>query len=140
MKGSTFKTHKERIKGALLIHYLASGKEDISLDEMEFPMLICNFPANLSLDPSQKLSQEDKKESNHVLQIAIEHWKALKTTSPNGLRSGFLMRNGILEKEKNDWKILVEKKSIDVLLDQLPWSLDMIKLPWHNHVWTVKWN
>lgn len=139
IKGSAFKTHKTRSKGVLLIHYLASGKEDISLDEMEFPMLFCDFPANLQLDLSTKLSQRDKEESNRVIQVAIEHWKALKTTSPNGLRSGFLMRNGNLKKGKNNWKILMEKKSIDVLLDQLPWNLHMIKLPWQNHFWTVEW-
>jgi hypothetical protein len=139
IKDSAFKNHKARSKGAMLIHYLASGKEDRSLDEMEFPKLFCDFPANLELDLSQKLSEEDKEESNRVLQIAIEHWKALKKTSPDGLRSGFLMRNGNLKKGKNDWEIFMEKKSIDVLLDHLPWNLHMIKLPWQNHFWTVEW-
>jgi hypothetical protein len=42
--------------------------------------------------------------------------------------------------EKNGESLIrVEKNSIDILLDYLPWSLSMIMLPWRNELLRVDW-
>ncbi|WP_194775014.1 contractile injection system tape measure protein [Pararhodonellum marinum] len=139
MKGSNFKNRSSRSKGALLLHFLATGNEKMTQDEMEFPSLLCDLPPKTAFDLSLKLNKQEKEEANRVLLVTIDRWKALKNTSPDGLRSGFLMRNGTVERINNDWKLKVEKKSIDVLLDQIPWNLGMVKLPWRRDLWMVDW-
>ena len=66
------------------------------------------------------------------------HWGALKSTSIDGLRNSFLMRNGKLSKEEI-WQLTVENKAWDVLLAQLPWGISMVKTPWMEELLYVHW-
>ncbi len=77
--------------------------------------------------------------AEELLQSAITHWKALKNTSPDGLRTGFFQRDGKLIEENNSCRIIVERKAQDVLLDNIPWNIHLIKLPWHKKVVFVEW-
>jgi hypothetical protein len=63
----------------------------------------------------------------------------LNNTSIEGLRDGFLKRKGKINIHADRIKILVEKGSIDMLLDYLPWNLSHIKLPWLKHIIQVEW-
>ncbi|MBB2487453.1 hypothetical protein H5407_19640, partial [Mitsuaria sp. WAJ17] len=80
-----------------------------------------------------------------MLQAVIAHWKALGHTSVAGLRETFLQRQGRLMKEKPRtdappaWRLRVEKRGLDVLLDRLPWGFSTIRLPWMEGVLHVEW-
>lgn len=139
LKGSTFKNKSSKNKAVLLLHFLATGDENIPEYEMVLPKLLCEIPSNLPLDHTLKISNKEKKEALNLLKVVIEHWGALGSTSPEGLQEGFLRREGKLEKEQMGWKLYVEQKTIDILLDRLPWNLSMIKLPWMNEILKVEW-
>ena len=85
------------------------------------------------------LIQSDREEAETVLQAAISHWQALKNTSINGLRSSFLLRQGLVREVENGWRLRVERKPFDILLDQLPWGIGIIKLPWMEEILWVEW-
>ena len=91
------------------------------------------------MDHTITITKEEKKEANNLLQAVIEHWGALGGTSPDGLREGFLTRQGKLEKEQTGWRLYVEQKTLDILLDRLPWNLSLIKLPWMKELLKVEW-
>lgn len=139
LKGTKFKNFKSQSKAVLLLHYLATAKERFGDYEMVLPKFLCGMPANLPMDHTLKLSKKERKEANGLLQAAIDHWVALGTTSPDGLREGFLMREGKLVKEQSGWKLYVEQKALDILIDRLPWNLSMIKLPWMKEILKVEW-
>jgi hypothetical protein len=63
----------------------------------------------------------------------------LKNTSAAGLREGFLQRPVKLFTKNGDIYLRVEKSSIDVLLDYLPWNLGIIMLPWMKDILRVEW-
>jgi hypothetical protein len=64
----------------------------------------------------------------------------LRNTSPDGLRGTFLIRSGKLcLRDGGDWSLQVESNSFDILLDQLPWGISMIKLPWMEKMLWVEW-
>jgi hypothetical protein len=69
----------------------------------------------------------------------IEHWKALKNTSIAGLRATFLARDGLLTQREEDWVLRVERKTLDVLLDRIPWGYSTVAMPWNNYVIHVEW-
>jgi hypothetical protein len=73
------------------------------------------------------------------VQAAILHWSALKSTSIDGFRHSFLIRHGVIVDQENKWLLKVEPKSFDLLLDQLPWGISMIKLSWMERVLAVEW-
>ncbi|GAA4276778.1 contractile injection system tape measure protein [Aquimarina mytili] len=130
---------KAQSKAVVLLHFLATAKEDPKEYEMVLPKFLCQMPVNIPLDHSIKLTKEEKVEANNLLQAVIEHWGVLGGTSPDGLREGFLMREGKLEKEQTGWKLFVEQKTLDILLDRLPWNLGLIKLPWMKEILKVEW-
>ena len=74
-----------------------------------------------------------------MLEAVIEQWPVLKNTSIAGLREAFLQRNGKLFSKNDKLHLQVEASTLDVLLDQLPWNLSMIKLPWMKGLLRVDW-
>lgn len=134
-----FKNFKSQSKSVLLIHFLATGEEKPKEYEMVLPKLLCGMPANLPLDHTLKLTKKEKKEAIQLLQAAIDHWGVLGNSSPDGLREGFLMREGKLENGPTGWKLQVEQKAQDILLDKLPWNLSLLKLPWMKEILKVDW-
>lgn len=139
IEGKEFADFESRSKAVLLLHFLATGKEHLPEYEMVLPKFLCEMPSNLPLDHTLSLSRQEKEEAHKLLQAVIGHWGVLGTTSPDGLREGFLMREGKLEKEQTGWKLYVEQKAQDVLLDRLPWTLSILKLPWMKEMLSVEW-
>jgi hypothetical protein len=85
------------------------------------------------------LTKIEKIEAEDLITSAINHWKALKSTSIKGFQISFLQRKGILTEKEDLWTLQVEKKSHDLLLDSLPWSFSLIKLPWMKKMIQVEW-
>ncbi|WP_281990134.1 contractile injection system tape measure protein [Aquimarina aggregata] len=137
--GKDFKDFESRSKAVVLLHFLATGKENPVEYEMVLPKFLCEMPSNMPLDHTIKITEEEKEEAVGLLKIVIEHWGALGNISADGLREGFLMRQGKLENESTGWKLYIEQKAMDILLDRLPWNISIVKLPWMKEILTVEW-
>ena len=74
-----------------------------------------------------------------MLQAVIDNWTIMKGNSPDALREGFFQREGKLSKKGNGWNLQVEKKTIDILLNKLPWGLGLVRLPWLEELIFVEW-
>jgi len=124
-----------------LIQYMATGKTELPEYEMLLAKLICGLQAEDPIARFIALSEIEMNEVEVMLQAAIEHWGTLGKTSSDGLREGFLQRDGKLEKHPSGWHLMVEQKSMDILLDSLPngWGLSTIKLPWMKDIMYVEW-
>ncbi len=122
-----------------LLHFLATGNEDVTEANMVFEKFLCGIPLKMPVQKKSLLTPKMKMETKNLLEQAIKRWPALKNTSPEGLRQMFLQRAGkIIEKEKY-YKIIVEHKAQDVLLERLPWNISMVKLPWVGKLIYVNW-
>jgi hypothetical protein len=126
-------------RAVMLAQYLASGREEVAEFETGLAKVLCGIDLETPVDTSIKLSAKEKSETDELLQSAIEYWNVLKKTSPAALRESFLMRNGKLSFSDNEWLLQVEQKSFDMLLENLPWSISMIKLPWMKHLLKTEW-
>jgi Contractile injection system tape measure protein len=105
------------------------------------PKLLCGWPLNEPVVRGLDLPEAALEEGEHLLQTAITYWEALKSTSPDGLREGFLQREGKLTRSgEGNWKLQVEQQAIDILLGSLPWGLSMVTLPWMDELLIVEWN
>jgi hypothetical protein len=139
LEENSFKDFHCQSKAVALLHFLATGEENPLEYEMILPKFLCEMPANIPIDHTLVLTDEEKEEAHSLLLAAIAHWGVLQGTSPDGLREGFLCREGKLEKEETGWKLHVEQKTLDILLDRLPWNLGLIKLPWMTELLKVEW-
>lgn len=122
-----------------ILHYLATGEEQ----DFEFTMILeaylCGLPVDEPIPRKVELSEEIKSACNDMLLAVLGHWKALKSQSIPLLQKEFLQREGKLFLKEEPPRITVERKSIDILLDKIPWTISMLKLPWKSHLIYVEW-
>lgn len=122
------------------LHYVLSGNDAADEIGLVFEKILCGLPVRQSLDLPCLLSEAEKEEATALLQSVIQHWSMLKSTSPDGLRHNFLQREGRLLFKAGQWELTVQKQTHDILLDYLPWTIGMIKLPWMKTLLITKWN
>ena len=139
-----FKSATEMQRAVLLLHYLATGKiitEEETIDEIEFtfPKILCGFPVTEVIVPST-LTKKEVDTTISLLKACLIHWEKLKKSSITSLRCTFLQRKGFLEHVENAYQLTVDKSGTDILLDSLPWSFSMIKLPWLKETIFTTWH
>jgi hypothetical protein len=127
-------------RAAALLHFLSTGREDVHEWELGCIKILLGLEPERPLFISEGLlSIADKKESRALLVSVIDHWSALKGTSVTGFQSSFLQRQGLIRDEEDCWKLQVESRSFDILLDQLPWSINIVKFPWMKKAIHTEW-
>lgn len=129
----------EQEKAIWLLHFIATGCLEAEEHELLLPKVLCGYPIDLSPDKDILLDSSICEEALNMMKAAIEQWTMLKNTSVDGLREGFLQRKGKLYKKDDDTCIAMETSAIDILLDQLPWNLNIVKLPWVKELIKVEW-
>lgn len=123
----------------VLLHFLATGRDDPAEFELVLPKVLCgqlpqdSFEGPVALDPAARA------EADQLLDSVLAHWGALKDSSIDGLREGFLVREGKLSLRDGIWRLQVEQKPWDMLLEQLPWSLQFTKFPWMPNPLKTEW-
>lgn len=123
-----------------LLHYLVTGHPEAPEYELVLPKLLCGIPLSMPVPILIEISEREKNEVSSLLEAVINHWEALGNTSEDGLRGSFLVRPGKLsQKEDGDWLLQVESRTYDILLDQLPWGISMIRLHWMKTMLWVEW-
>ncbi|GAB3422910.1 contractile injection system tape measure protein [Niabella aquatica] len=123
-----------------LIYYAATGKERPAEFELVLPKILCGLELQDAVETGTALSVSEKSEADEMLCSVIAHWKVLGNTSVEGLRSSFLQREGkITRSEKGEWQLMVQQEAYDMLLQQLPWSIGIIRLPWMEQNLITHW-
>jgi hypothetical protein len=134
-----FISPEKQQRAAMLLQYMAVGKAEIPEHLLVLNKLLCNMKIYQPVPKNIAISAKEKKETEAVLAAAINNWKALNKMSVNGFRGSFLIREGILRKQHNGWLLTIEKKTYDILMDQLPWPVSVIKCPWMKQHILVEW-
>lgn len=123
-----------------LLFYLLAGEEDPVEYELDVVKLLLGLSPEYPLPLTRGLlNAENKLEAEQLLGCFISHWPALKKTSPNGLRGSFLRRSGLLRETERHWELTIERVGVDVLLDQLPFTYSIVKLPWMPKSIHIEW-
>lgn len=126
-------------KAALLLQFMATGQETFEEQELMLNKLLCGLEIPHPVDIQLTLTPQEKEEAENLLRFVADQWKALKGISIAGLRESFLKKEGILKQEPKGWVLQVERSTIDLLVDKLPWAISLIRLPWNNYLLYVEW-
>jgi len=126
-------------RGVLILEHMVSGEFEFPENRLVLNKILCGWPLGDHVARQLGLSQSELMELNDLLLSLIEHWQALKNTSPAGLREGFLQRSGRLTKDDMGWRLIVNRAGHDILLDSLPWGIGLISLPWMEQPLRVEW-
>jgi hypothetical protein len=134
-----FRSLQKQIRAVHLLQHLTGGKGKQYEHLLPLNKILCglhpDFPVGIMFRPGKK----EKEEVAGLLQSVINYWPVMQGTSIGALQETFIRRNGIIESSEGDWIIRVENKTVDILLDELPWSITPLAFSWNNYLIHVEW-
>jgi hypothetical protein len=139
LKDKQFVTHEAAKRGVLILQHLVTSEHMFPEHELTLNKLLCGLEPDEPVAIQIDISEFEKDEIANLLESVADHWKALKGTSAEGVRRSFLSRTGLLIPQDGSWKLTVERQTIDVLVDRLPWPISILKYPWMNIMIYVEW-
>ena len=141
MRDENFKDEYSQQKAVHLLQYLANGEQEAPEYIMPLNKILCGLDEAEHIDRFIQLQEAEKTEADELLAAVITHWTMLKNTSAAALQETFFQRSGKLAFVETDgyWKLQVERKAVDILLDKIPWGISYIKLPWMKYALVTEW-
>lgn len=139
LEGRAFNGEEAAGRAVHLLQWLVDERLDADEHELVLNKLLCGLPTGTPVPRELLLLPNEREAAQQVLQGVIAHWSALGRTSVQGLRESFLQREGRLTRDETAWRLLVAPRAFDMLLDRLPWSYTLMKLPWMPEVLHVEW-
>ena len=127
-------------KAVLISEFLVTGVNKFEEFNLMLNKILCGIDLEENVITEIVINDQIREECEVLLNEVITHWSVLRNTSIEGLRETFLQRSGKLSKVDNGWLLQVEQKSVDVLLNNLPWGIGIIKLPWMSEMLYVEWS
>src|SRR5262249_27918139 len=123
-----------------LLHFLATGERRAPEYALILPKLLCNLPLEAPVEAPVALTAGGGLRGSALFKAVSLNWMVFAVDSFEPLRGTFLARPGKFSQRGNGDDVLqVEPQSFDILLDQLPWGIGMIQLPWMKKLLWVEW-
>lgn len=122
-----------------LLQYLVDGRTDAPEPLLALNKILCGLDPSWPALPAIEMTLLERETCDSLLASILALWPALSGSSVAALRETFLQREGRLSRAGPSWKLEVERKTVDVLVDSLPWSLATILTPWTPHPLFVTW-
>jgi hypothetical protein len=138
LAGRGFRDIDARNRAVHLLGCLTFGSTDVAEYELVLAKVLCGRALEDPLDPVE-LDHDDVAACDALLGAVLEHWKALRSSSPEWLRQQFLLRGGKLEAVDSGYLLTIERRAQDVLLARLPWGCGVVGLPWLTDRIFVRW-
>lgn len=126
-------------KAILFLQYVVNGKNRQAEYQLVLNKILCGWPIHLPLKDRVNLTATEKAVAADLAESLKEHWTVVKNTSVPGLIQSFVARPGLIQKTSAGYLIQVERRTIDILLDSLPFGLTIIKLPWNEYIINTEW-
>ena len=139
-KDDQFVSREAAAKACLYLHYLVNKNTSVSEHELCLNKLLCGLPEYTAIPETIDISDSDKELLNELLNVVISRWNIIDNISPDGLREIFLIRSGKLITNQDDQvNLKVDQKAYDLLLNHIPWSISVIRLPWMKTALYNQW-
>lgn len=138
-EGRAFRDDEAAERAAHLLQHLVEERADRPEHLLVLNRVLCGVPPGRPLPRSIVVGPEEDEAIRGLLAAVVEHWGALGNTSIQGLRESFLQREGLLGRVDGAWRLQVEERAFDVLLDRIPWSFRTVRLPWMEALLHVEW-
>ena len=125
------------------VHYLqhlVTGKSETEEQHLILNKLLCGLAITEPVERGIDICSEHIDISHSLLKAMIDYWAAIGSSSRDGFRGNWLIRQGILTEKEDNWELVVEKRAYDLLLERAPFSYSVIKYPWMTKAIYVSWS
>jgi len=138
-RGNKFVSVHALAKGVQYLQFLVNGNEHAAENELTLNKILCGLGSSSPLEAVGPMQESEKETAMSLLNALITNWEVIRTSSVAALRETFLQREGKLTMTDHGWKLHVQRKTVDVLVDKVPWSFSVIKQPWMDSPLLVSW-
>lgn len=130
---------KNKVLSAHILHFIATGVENDFEHAMLIEKFLVGLPVGWPMERYVPISDEIKEEVSALLNAVKTNWPSMKSSSNEALQVNFLRREGILFDESPQPRLMVERQTIDILLNEVDWNYSLVKLPWKKKMLFVDW-
>lgn len=135
-----FNSNESKVRAIFILqHLMASADREYDEKDLFLNRLLINYPFNEPLPKRMELNQDELNTIDSLLEAAKTNWEKMRNTSMRGFQEAFLRRAGFIEKTEREWVLTVEERAFDILLDSIPWSYKLVRLPWMENILKVNW-
>jgi len=124
------------------VHYLqfmTTGLSNIDNNSPSLSKLLCGLSPLHVINEEFSIPEEHVHLMNGLINAMIGHWPAIGSSSIEGFRGNWFVRDGMLVQLEDKWELSVNKRAYDILLNQSPFSFSIIKYPWMEKALYVQW-
>jgi hypothetical protein len=136
---ATWRRPQDAMRAVHLLQYLVDDRTSAPEPQLVLNKILCGLPTAAPLERAVELTGQEIEICGQLLNAVIANWPVLSGSSPAALRETFFQREGRLTREDDVWKLRVQRRTLDVLLDQIPWSYKMILHDWMQETVHVTW-
>lgn len=122
-----------------LLQYLVDGSTAAPEPLLVLNKILCGAAVASPVERGILMTDQELRACEQLLRSMIEHWTIIRNTSIEGLQETFLERQGRLVRGDDGWGLTVQRKTLDVLVDQVPWSISVILHDWMAQPVLVTW-
>ena len=134
-----FSSEAEKQKAIHFLQYLATGKKISNENDLILNKVLCGYPINEPAEPPIDFEESETELIDSLIKAMISYWTAIGDSSIEAVRETFLVRDGTLTEKEDRWELRIKRKTVDVLVDQSPWSFSVISFKWMNKPIYVTW-
>lgn len=139
VKNGQFVDSSMQMRAIYALQYFVFGAVDYPEYELVLNKILVGMPIQEHLSPPENLSVEESKTIESLMNGLIQNWPKVHDSSPEGIQETFLQREGILSLGPENYKLTIPKKTVDILVESIPWNLSLIKLPWMQKPLHIEW-
>ena len=138
LDGRSFRGLEARDRAVQMIGAITFGRVDVPEHQLVLAKVLCGTPIEEPSEPVP-LEDEDVAACDALVRAVLQHWTALRSTSPEWVREQFFLREGKLEDVDAGRRLTIERHAQDVLLARIPWGFGVVALPWLTEQIFVHW-
>lgn len=139
MEHNAFVSREAAERAVHLLQFMATGQTSTPEYALVLNKQLCGVATGLPIVAGIEISDRERETIENLIGGMIQNWKAIGNTSIEGFRQSFLQRQGWLSLQEEVWHLRVQTRAFDMLLDQLPWGISMVKHAWMVRPIHVKW-
>lgn len=138
LEDGKFKAPAAAWRAIHLVQFLVTFDATAFEHSLTLNKVLCGVPITEPVPATIELSEAEQQAGRDLLAQAIRHWGRV-TLSIEGFRDSFLWRPGKLQRLRDGWKLVVERRAYDLLLTSVPWSFGVLKTAYMPEPLFVEW-
>jgi hypothetical protein len=134
-----FVSEQAQLDAVHWLQFMVTGHPHTDETHLVLNKVWCGLPLSTPLAGGIEVSDEQKELTEGLINAVIQYWSAIGSSSIEGFRGNWLIRDGLLRETEENWEVIVEKRPYDLRLDRLPFGYSLVSLPWMDKPLYVTW-